>query len=158
MADRLKRTCRRVQAQLPRLIADEASPLRERLADRHLRRCEICSAELQRQTAVHEALRAIAPRATADTPAPPAWLLDSLLEKAAAPDLRARAAGPARGAVSGARPVLTIAGVAAIAVVGVVVGYASWRLGRRLGACWDTADKPTRCPGKLGATAKIHFR
>ena len=70
---------------------------------------------------------------SAETPdGPPAGLLEELLEQASHPSVKGRAAVPVRGAVTGARPLLS----ALLLVVGVVVGgglgYACWRAGQRL--------------------------
>jgi len=68
------------------------------------------------------------------TPAepPPEGLLDELLAQAARPGVKGRAAVPVRGAVSGARPALSVALLVAGAAAGTGVGYAGWRGVRRL--------------------------
>ncbi|MDP9102293.1 MAG: hypothetical protein M3N21_09140 [Actinomycetota bacterium] len=77
---------------------------------------------------MHEGLRSLSgPMAV-----PPEGLLDRLLEQAAAPGVKGRVAVPARGAVSGARPVLSVALLLAGAAAGTGVGYAGWRGARAL--------------------------
>ena len=55
-------------------------------------------------------------------PAPPDGLLEALLEQTSSP----RGAVPLRGAVSGRRPALSLALLAAGAAAGTGVGYVSW--------------------------------
>lgn len=62
--------------------------------------------------------------------APPEGLLEDLLSQAAEGGLRSRAAVPMRGAVSGARPGLTVAFAGLAALVGALAAYATWRLTR----------------------------
>lgn len=130
------RVCREVRAQLPTLLADGLPRWRRRLVERHLRRCEGCGAELDRQRSVVEGLGGLGAVVAADAPEPPPdELLDALLEQAEHPGVRERAAVPARGAVSGARPGLSVALLVVGAVTGTAVGVAVWRLlrtGRRL--------------------------
>jgi anti-sigma factor RsiW len=129
------RICREVQAQLPSYVNRSLPRLRRRLVGLHLRRCPECQAEFARQREVSTGLAALAGPAEA----PPAGLLDSLLDQAARPGVKGRAAVPARGAVSGARPALSVALLVAGAAAGTGIGYAGWkgarsarrRLGRR---------------------------
>ncbi len=120
------RFCREAQAQLPALVAGELSGWTERTVRAHARRCPECSAELQRQREVHAALGELRHR----PPAPPAGLLDDLLAQAARPGLRERAAVPARGAVSGARPGLSVTFLTVGAVASTGAGWAAWRTAR----------------------------
>jgi len=63
---------------------------------------------------------------------PPAGLLEDLLELASHPGMKGRAAVPVRGAVTGARPLLSAALLLAGAGTGAAVGYACWRTTQRL--------------------------
>jgi predicted anti-sigma-YlaC factor YlaD len=130
MTEPTSRICREVQAHLPRLVDGATPRWRERLIRRHLRRCDDCGAELERQEAVADGLRELGSAADADAPAAPDDLLDAILAKAQSPGLRERAAVPARGAVSGARPALSVAFLVAAALVGTALGMAIWRAGR----------------------------
>lgn len=65
---------------------------------------------------------------------PPDGLLDELLERASHPGVKARAAVPVRGAVTGARPLLSALLLLAGAGVGGALGYACWRTSVRLRA------------------------
>lgn len=140
LAPTLPATCRRVQTHLPRVVSGEASRLRRRLVDRHLvGGCEACVAEHARQVEVDTRLRDLVPvveAAVADEE-PPEWLLGSLLAQAEDPGLRARAAAPMRGAVSGARPELTVAAVVLSLAVAGGIAWAGWRLGRAVAAHLD---------------------
>ena len=70
---------------------------------------------------------------SAETPdGPPAGLLEELLEQASHPGVKGRAAVPVRGAVTGARPLLSALLLLAGAAVGGGLGYACWRVGQRL--------------------------
>jgi anti-sigma factor RsiW len=125
----VSRICREVQAQLPGFVDGTLSWWRRRLVGLHVRRCEDCNAELERQRAVAKGLNQLG-AATATAEAPPEGLLDTLLEQARQPGVRSRAAVPARGAVSGARPALSVALLVMGAAAGTAAGYASWRAGR----------------------------
>ena len=70
------------------------------------------------------------PSAGAD--GPPAGLLEDLLAQASHPGVKGRAAVPVRGAVTGARPLLSAVLLLAGAAVGGAVGYACWRASLRL--------------------------
>jgi hypothetical protein len=117
------RFCREAQSQLPALEAGELSGWTEHVVRGHLRRCVDCSAELDRQRQVAVGLDALrdAP------PAPPPGLLDDLLARADAAGRRERVAVPVRGAVSGARPGLSIAFLTVGAAASTGVGYAMFR-------------------------------
>jgi hypothetical protein len=137
----VNRICREVQAQLPRVVDDTLPRWRRRLVRLHLRRCEMCGAELQRQRDVAAGLDLLGDVAVEDV-APPAGLLDALLESAERPGVRGRAAVPARGAVSGARPGLSVALLVVGAAAGTAVGYASWRSARAVRARVARAPRP----------------
>ena len=124
------RVCREVQAQLPAYEAGSLKRWRRRLIDLHLRRCADCSWELTRQQELAAGLEMITITEMEPPPPPPDDLLDTLLAQAEHPDLRARAAVPARGAVSGARPGLSAALLLAGAATGTAIGYAGWRTAR----------------------------
>lgn len=126
----------RVRAHLPALVAEELPRWRRTIVERHVARCEDCADEFARQQTVAARLtrlRATAEEAVADA-AVPDDLLDSLLERASDPGLRARAAVPARGAISGARPELTTALLLVIIALVATAAWAGWRLGRSLSA------------------------
>jgi predicted anti-sigma-YlaC factor YlaD len=120
--------CDEVQAQLPGYVGRSLPRVRRRLVGLHLRRCPDCQAEFSRQRDVAAGLQVLS------TPAepPPEGLLEELLAQAASPGVKGRAAVPARGAVSGARPVLSVALLVAGAAAGTGLGYAGWRGLRRL--------------------------
>lgn len=124
----MTRICREVQANLPSYVDKSLPLLRRRLVGLHLRRCRDCQADFARQREVSTGLNALAgPREE-----PPDGLLDSLLDQAARPGVKGRVAVPARGAVSGARPALSVALLVAGAAAGTGIGYASWSAARRL--------------------------
>lgn len=122
-----RRFCREVQGELPALLAGDVSGWPERTMRAHLRHCTDCSAELARQ---EELARGLAGVRDNDVD-PPAALLDGLLQSAARPGLRERAAVPARGAISGARPGLSVAFLTVGALASTGMGWAAWR-----GARW----------------------
>ncbi|MFL6238942.1 MAG: anti-sigma factor family protein [Actinomycetes bacterium] len=124
----LPRFCREARSQLPALLAGELTGWSERVVRRHFRRCADCAAELTRQEAVSSGLSTLKTRA----PAPPPDLLADLLQQARKPGLRGRAAIPARGAVSGARPGLSVGFLTVGALATTGVGWAAWRGGRGL--------------------------
>ena len=128
----MSRICREVQAHLPGLVGATLPRWRRRLVALHLRRCDRCTAELERQRAVTAGLGELgaASAAAAADAAPPDGLLDRLLAQAEQPGVRGRAAVPARGAVSGARPVLSVALLIAGAAAGSAAGFAAWRAAR----------------------------
>ena len=124
----MSRMCQEVQAQLPGYVDRSLPRVRRRLVGLHLRRCPDCQREFSVQRDVAAGLRVLA------TPAeePPEGLLEDLLAQAARPGVKGRAAVPARGAVSGARPALSVALLVAGAAAGTGVGYAGWKGVRRL--------------------------
>jgi hypothetical protein len=119
----MSRICDEVQRQLPSYVDRTLPRVRRRLVGLHLRRCGDCQAEFARQRDVSEGLAALA----GPPAAPPAGLLDSLLDQAARPGVKGRVAVPARGAVSGARPALSVALLVAGAAAGTGIGYAGWK-------------------------------
>lgn len=122
----MSRICTEVQAQLPSYVDGSLSRVRRRLVGLHLRRCPDCQAEFARQRDVSKGLASLAgPPVT-----PPEGLLSSLLDQAARPGMKGRVAIPARGAVSGARPALSVALLVAGAAAGTGIGYAGWRSAR----------------------------
>ncbi|MGH3442459.1 MAG: anti-sigma factor family protein [Nitriliruptorales bacterium] len=124
----MKSTCERVRARLPRLVDGTLPGWRRGLLERHLARCEECASELERQRAVAEGLRGLAEVPPGPEAEPPDELLDAILERVHEPGARERAAGPARGAVSGARPELSVAAV----VLAALVVYLAWRAARAI--------------------------
>lgn len=130
----MSRLCREVRGQLPDLVDGTVPRWRRWLVTAHLRRCEDCRGEQERQRLVSARLGELGAVADAEDETPPEGLLDSLLEQADHPGLRGRAAVPVRGAVSGARPLLSVALFLASAAAGSVVGYAIWRTARAVRA------------------------
>lgn len=116
---------------LPLHVAGELGRRARRRVARHLHRCERCAAAEEHQRHVSDELGRIGRAAVEPLRevAPPDDLLDTLLEQARDPGLRARAAVPARGAVSGARPGLSVALVVALLAVAALAGWTGWRLG-----------------------------
>lgn len=128
------RICREVQAQLPGLVAETLPSWRRRLVTLHLRRCSRCRAELENQREVAEGLERLGAAMAARNEDPPPYLLNTLLSSADRPGVRGRAAVPVRGAVSGARPALSVALLVAGAAAGTAAGYATWRSARAVRA------------------------
>lgn len=120
--------CDEVQRQLPGYVDRTLPRVRRRLVGLHLRRCPDCQKAFSAERDLAARLRGLAPPAGS----PPDGLLQDLLDQAARPGVKARAAVPARGAVSGARPVLSAALLVAGAAAGTGIGYAGWRGARRL--------------------------
>lgn len=118
--------CRETQAQLPSMIAGELHGLGERAVRKHVERCTECADAMARQVSVHAGLQAL----RGSTVAPPEGLLDDLLAVTAKKGLRGKAAVPARGAVSGARPAMSAAFVAAGLVASTGIGWAAVKGGR----------------------------
>ena len=129
----MKRTCERVQGRLPRLADAKLPAWQRRFVLRHVARCEDCSAELERQRTVAAGLRELSGAAPTPEPGPPDDLLGEILEQVHDPGIRERVVRPARGAVSGARPELSLAALLAVALL----AYLAWRTVRRL------TDRPT---------------
>ena len=122
------RLCDEVQGHLPGYVDRSLPRVRRRLVGLHLRRCADCQVAFSAERDLAVGLRVL----SAPAVAPPPGLLDDLLAQAADPGLKARAAVPARGAVSGARPALSVALLLAGAAAGTGIGYAGWRGVRRL--------------------------
>jgi predicted anti-sigma-YlaC factor YlaD len=123
-ADRgLPRFCRETRSQLPALAAGDLSGWPLHVVRAHLRRCAACSAEMDRQEQLAEALASMrdAP------PTPPPGLLDDLLARADQRSVRERAVVPVRGAVSGARPGLSVAFLTVGAAASTGLGYGLYR-------------------------------
>ena len=123
MTEGTPRFCREAQAQLPFLVSGELTGWGARVVRAHLKRCTECSAELARQEQLSSALASL--RST--PPDPPPGLLDDLLKRARGGSLRERAAVPARGAVSGARPAMSVAFLTVGAAASTGVGYAAYK-------------------------------
>ncbi|MCA1712832.1 MAG: zf-HC2 domain-containing protein [Actinobacteria bacterium] len=117
------RICGEVQANLPAYVDRSLPRVRRRLVGLHLRRCSACGAAFARQRDVHSGLASLSQPAER----PPDGLLEQLLDSAARPGVKGRVAVPARGAVSGARPALSVALLVAGAAAGTGLGYAGWR-------------------------------
>jgi predicted anti-sigma-YlaC factor YlaD len=128
----LPRFCRETQTQLPFLVSGELTGWPARVVRGHLKRCADCRAELERQEQLAGALQSL----RSSPPEPPPGFLDDLLAKTHRRGLRERAAVPARGAVSGARPAMSVAFLTVGAAASTGVGYAAykgirWALNRR---------------------------
>lgn len=119
-----ERVCQEARALLPEYVDRTLPGLRRRLVALHLRRCASCQAEFSAQRELHAGLASLA----ASGEAPPDGLLETLLEQSDSP----RGAAPLRGAVSGARPALTVALLAAGAATAAGAGYASWLSAKHL--------------------------
>lgn len=122
----MNRICSEVQSQLPSYVGRSLPRLRRRLVGMHLRRCPDCQAAFANQREVAAGLAALA----GSGEKPPDGLLDTLLDAASRPGMKARVAVPARGAVSGARPALSVALLVAGAAAGTGMGVAGWRSAR----------------------------
>jgi predicted anti-sigma-YlaC factor YlaD len=120
---RLPRFCREARAQLPSLAAGELSGWPLHVVRAHLRRCADCSADYDRQERLTDALATLKDQ----PPAPPPGLLDNLLARTDPRGVRERAAVPARGAVSGARPALSVAFLTVGAAASTGLGYGVYR-------------------------------
>jgi predicted anti-sigma-YlaC factor YlaD len=121
--EELPRFCREARSQLPALVSGELTGWPLHVVRAHLRRCAECSAELQRQERLAGALTALRDSHVE----PPAGLLDDLLAHANRRGVRERAAIPARGALSGARPELSVAFLTVGAIASTGIGYGLWR-------------------------------
>lgn len=129
MTDKLPRFCGEARSQFPALAAGELGGWPARVVRAHLRHCESCSAEWQRQREVSAQLRALHEQ---PTEAPPEGLLDDLLAIGRRRGVRERVAVPTRGAVSGARPALSVTFLTVGAAASTGVGWAVWQGVRRL--------------------------
>ena len=119
-----ERVCQEVQAQLPAYVDRSLPRLRRKLVALHLRRCAVCQAEFSAQRDLRAGLASLASSGAA----PPDGLLETLLSQSASP----RGAAPLRGAVSGAKPVLSVALLVAGAASAAGAGYASWLSAKHL--------------------------
>jgi hypothetical protein len=126
------RFCREAQEQLPFLVSGELTGWGARVVRAHVKRCQECSTELERQEQLSSALASM----RESPPEPPPGLLDDLLRKARGGSLRERAAVPARGAVSGARPAMSVAFLTVGAAASTGLGYAAWK-----GARWALSKR-----------------
>ncbi len=133
----IPKRCARVRGRLPALVDGELSRPAARLVERHLRRCDACAEEADRQRRLHARLARMAEDEVVPDVAPPQDLLASLLEQAREPGVRERAAVPARGAVSGARPGLSVTLVVVVLSLVSLAGWAGWRAGR----AWSSARR-----------------
>jgi predicted anti-sigma-YlaC factor YlaD len=120
---KLPRFCREARSQLPALAAGELSGWPLHVVRAHLRRCKDCSADYARQQQLSSALASLKDQ----PPEPPPGLLDDLLARADRRNVRERAAVPVRGALSGARPGLSVAFLTVGAVASTGVGYGIFR-------------------------------
>jgi anti-sigma factor RsiW len=128
----LGRFCRETRAQLPFLVSGELSGWGARVVRAHVKRCADCAAELARQEHVDVALATLRD----SRPEPPPGLLDDLLARARGGSIRERAAVPARGAVSGARPAMSVAFLTVGAAASTGIGYGIYK-----GARWALASR-----------------
>ncbi|HTR69219.1 MAG TPA: zf-HC2 domain-containing protein [Mycobacteriales bacterium] len=119
----LPRFCRETRSQLPALVDGELTGWSLHVVRAHLRHCAGCTAERDRQQQLADALTALRDQ----PPEPPDGLLDELLARARPRGVRERAAVPARGAVSGARPGLSVAFLTVGALASTGIGYGVYR-------------------------------
>lgn len=122
------RICSEVRTQLPTYVDRSLPRVRRRLVGLHLRRCAACQSAFSDERDLAAGLRVLA----APAEPPPEGLLEELLASAAHPGMKGRAAVPARGAVSGARPALSVTLLVLGAAAGTGVGYAGWRGVKRI--------------------------
>lgn len=121
--NQLPRFCRETRSQLPAMQSGELSGWPLHVVRAHLRRCTDCSGELARQEQLASALSSL----RESRPEPPPGLLDDLLARADQQSVRERAAVPARGAISGARPGLSVAFLTVGAAASTGIGYGLYR-------------------------------
>jgi anti-sigma factor RsiW len=115
--------CAAVRADLPGLDGHELSTRRATELRSHLAGCPDCAGMAASYRSMRRTLAELR-----ETPvAPPAGLLDQLLDGAANPGVVERAASIGRGAVSGARPRVVAAGVGVGAVAAGGLGLLAWR-------------------------------
>ncbi|HEX3899899.1 MAG TPA: zf-HC2 domain-containing protein [Mycobacteriales bacterium] len=121
--EKLPRFCRESRSQLPAVVSGELSGWPLHVVRAHLKHCDDCSTELARQQELSTALTSLR-----EAPVePPPGLLDDLLARADQRGVRERAAVPARGALSGARPGLSVAFLTVGAAASTGIGYGLWR-------------------------------
>jgi hypothetical protein len=123
MSEDAPRFCREAQAQLPFLVSGELTGWGARVVRAHVKRCAECTAELRRQEQLSSALASL----RTSPPEPPPGLLEDLLHRARGGSLRERAAVPARGAISGARPAMSVAFLTVGAAASTGAGYAAYK-------------------------------
>ena len=119
-----ERVCAEVRAQLPEYVDRTVPRLRRHLVALHLRRCAGCQGEFSAQRDLRSGLASLA----SSSEPPPDGLLDALLAQSGSP----RGAARLRGAVSGARPALSVALLAVGAASAAGAGYASWLSAKHL--------------------------
>jgi len=127
--EELPRFCSEAQSQLPALASGELTGWPARVVKAHLRHCESCQAEWERQESLAAGLEAMR---EGSPESPPEELLGDLLALTDKPGIRERVAVPTRGAVSGARPGLSVAFLTAGAVASTTLGWAAWKGFQRL--------------------------
>jgi anti-sigma factor RsiW len=115
--------CSSTRADLPGLDGHELSTRRATELRTHLAECPECAEIAASYRTVRRTLADLH-RVNA---APPAGLLDSILDRTSAPSVREKAAVLGRGAVSGARPKVIAAGAGIGAVATVGAGLLAWR-------------------------------
>jgi anti-sigma factor RsiW len=124
--------CASTRADLPGLDGHELSTRRATELRAHLADCPECAELAASYRSVRRTLADLQHVAVE----PPDGLLESLLDRTAAPGVREKAAVLGRGAVSGARPRVIAAGAGIGAVATVGAGLLAWRAlrGRRAAA------------------------
>lgn len=118
--------CAAVRVDLPGLDGGELSTRRAFELRGHLADCTDCGEVASSYRAMRRSIAALHEAPVA----PPAGLLDQLLDAAANPSAVERAAAVGRGAVSGARPKVVAAGVGVGALAAGGLGLIAWRLAR----------------------------
>lgn len=129
MSATLPARCASTRADLPGLDGHELSTRRATELRAHLAECAECA---QLAASFRTVRRTLADLHHVNA-APPEGLLESILDRAATPNVVERAAVLGRGAVSGARPKVIAAGAGIGAVATVGAGFLAWRAlrGRR---------------------------
>jgi len=115
--------CASTRADLPGLDGHELSTRRATELRSHLAECADCAALASSFRTVRRTLADLHHVSAA----PPEGLLDSILDRTAAPTVVEKAAVLGRGAVSGARPKVIAAGAGIGAVATVGAGLLAWR-------------------------------
>ena len=115
--------CAAVRTDLPGLDGHELSSRRAFELRSHLADCVACG----EVAASYRAMRRTLAELHEAPVAPPAGLLDQLLERADNPGAVERAAAVGRGAVTGSRPKVVAAGVGVGAVAAGGIGLLAWR-------------------------------
>ena len=124
--------CAATRADLPGLDGHELSTRRATELRAHLAECPDCAELASSYRSVRRTLADLHHLSAA----PPDGLLESILDRAAAPRPHEKAAVLGRGVVSGARPKVIAAGAGIGAVATVGAGFMAWRAlrGRRSAA------------------------